>query len=508
MGRQFTFSIGQKLLVLALVPLVALAGIGIYNYVSGSKTMDLMKWIHASGQKVEMISINLSEPINRLRETSLSIALAPDDKFREKIAADYDALVTKTDGGFAKLKEESGAGDKDLLAATEEAWRQYKVLSAYTRKQMEIGYREAAFINVNGPEREQFRQLTEKLTGWQESAAKQSESSYNQAREEADQNLWLSIGTIVGLLAVLSALTVWMGRSIILPIKNVIASLTAGAYKVSEASIQLSGSADSLASGSSEQVASLEEASASIEEMASMTKQTSQNSIQVDRLMKEVNKTVQDANDAMKKLIDSMAQITAASEETSKIIKTIDEIAFQTNLLALNAAVEAARAGEAGAGFAVVADEVRNLAMRAADAAKNTAGLIESTVTKVKDGSDFVNATNQSFLEVSKNARKVGELIEEISSASKEQASGIDQVNAAVAEMGKVTQQNAAHAEESASAVGEMSAQAEQINGLIANLEALVGGNGNGNGKNRLINGKENAPAKDSIGPGARLLLK
>ncbi len=147
-------------------------------------------------------------------------------------------------------------------------------------------------------------------------------------------------------------------------------------------------------------------------------------------------------------LLPIMGEISTASEETQKIVKTIDEIAFQTNLLALNAAVEAARAGEAGAGFAVVADEVRNLAMRAADAAKSTAGLIEGTVKKIKDGVDLVGTTNEDFSKVAESSSKVGELLVEIAAASKEQSLGIEQINTAVTEMDKVTQQNAAGSEE------------------------------------------------------------
>jgi methyl-accepting chemotaxis protein len=180
----------------------------------------------------------------------------------------------------------------------------------------------------------------------------------------------------------------------------------------------------------------------------------------------------------MGKLTESMAEITKASEETSKIIKTIDEIAFQTNLLALNAAVEAARAGEAGAGFAVVADEVRNLAMRAADAAKNTANLIEGTVKKVKDGSELVSRTNAAFKQVAGSSAKAGDLVAEISAASSEQAQGIGQINTAVTELDKVTQQNAANAEESASAAEEMSAQAETMKGMVDELVAIVGRSG------------------------------
>jgi methyl-accepting chemotaxis protein len=180
----------------------------------------------------------------------------------------------------------------------------------------------------------------------------------------------------------------------------------------------------------------------------------------------------------MKAMAASMDDISRASGQTSKIIKTIDEIAFQTNLLALNAAVEAARAGEAGAGFAVVADEVKNLAMRSADAAKNTADLIEGTVKKVADGSALVNKTNEGFAVVADSTGKVAELVAEIDAASNEQARGIEQVNTAVMDMDKVTQQNAANAEESASASEEMNAQAEQMKSIVGELVVLVEGNG------------------------------
>jgi methyl-accepting chemotaxis protein len=169
-----------------------------------------------------------------------------------------------------------------------------------------------------------------------------------------------------------------------------------------------------------------------------------------------------------------MSEISKASEQTSKIIKTIDEIAFQTNLLALNAAVEAARAGEAGAGFAVVADEVRNLAMRAAEAAKNTSELIQDTVVKINEGSMIVEKTGKDFSKVVDGALQVAGLVGQMASASGEQAEGIDQISKAVAEIDKVVQQSAANAEESAATSEEMSAQAEQMMGFVHELERLV----------------------------------
>ncbi|NOX33075.1 MAG: chemotaxis protein [Deltaproteobacteria bacterium] len=272
------------------------------------------------------------------------------------------------------------------------------------------------------------------------------------------------------------ALAFFITRGITKPLNLVIDGLREGAEQVTSASGQVSSYSQSLAEGASQQAASIEETSSSIEEMASMTKKNADNAGHADSLMKEANQMVSQANESMTQLTRSMEDISKASEETSKIIKTIDEIAFQTNLLALNAAVEAARAGEAGAGFAVVADEVRNLAVRAADAAKNTALLIEGTVKKVCDGSELVSATDDAFSQILESSAKVGTLVAEISEASKEQSDGIDQVNIAMSEMDKVVQQNAGNAEESASASEEMSAQAEQLMEFVGDLVGLVTG--------------------------------
>ena len=288
-------------------------------------------------------------------------------------------------------------------------------------------------------------------------------------------NLVVISMSIIGLMlgAVLAFLVV---RAITVPIYMVTSGLGDGAEQVAAASGQVSNSSQSLAEGASEQAASLEETSSSLEELASMTRQNAENANQANKLMKDADSVVIDADNSMKELTESMSAISLASEETSKIIKTIDEIAFQTNLLALNAAVEAARAGEAGAGFAVVADEGRNLAMRAAEAAKDTGVLIEGTVEKVHRGTELVNSADLTFTKVTESVRKVGALVAEISAASSQQDEGISQINRAVSQMDQVTQNNAANAEESASASEEMNAQAQQMMEFVNELIKLVEG--------------------------------
>jgi methyl-accepting chemotaxis protein len=336
------------------------------------------------------------------------------------------------------------------------------------------------------------------LTGWTGIASVPVKEVY--APIYSLRNVLLFIGSICLGCAVIFVFL--FARRLTKLIERIIEGLDLSTGNVASASSQVAQASRQLADGASEQAASVEETSSSLEEMASMTRQNTGNAAHANQLMSEAKTLVEQANESMKLLGDSIHDISRASEDTQKIIKTIDEIAFQTNLLALNAAVEAARAGEAGAGFAVVADEVRNLAMRAADAAKSTANLIEGTVRKVKQGSELVKNNDDKFQKVASTVVKSAELIGDIAAASNEQALGIDQINKAVSEMDKIIQQNASIAEESSAASEEMSAQAEQLQEFVESLVELVGGRKEGKAMLSTGQGSDSATMKGSA-PGA-----
>ena len=303
-----------------------------------------------------------------------------------------------------------------------------------------------------------------------------SQMSVQILKDQSRLSLQMIFGAILAALLIGSAYAFISIRKIVGRINAVIDGVNSGADQVSYATEQVASASQALAEGASEQAAALEETSSSLEEMSGMTKNNATNANQAKVMMGEINDIVLKVEKHMADMDGAIVNITRSSEETRKIIKTIDEIAFQTNLLALNAAVEAARAGEAGAGFAVVADEVRNLAMRAAESARNTAVLIGDTDKAVKVGNELTAATKEAFQENISVTDRVRQLVDEIASASTEQAQGIEQVNRAVSEMDKVVQQNAAHAEQSAGAAGVMNAQAAEMKTFVGDLIALVEG--------------------------------
>jgi methyl-accepting chemotaxis protein len=265
-------------------------------------------------------------------------------------------------------------------------------------------------------------------------------------------------------------------RMIVRPLTHSIESIQAAAEETGAATTQISAASHSLADGASEQAASLEETSASLEELSSMTKRNAEHARQAKETAGAARASADTGTGRMAQMQESMQSIQAASQDITKILKTIDEIAFQTNILALNAAVEAARAGEAGAGFAVVADEVRALAQRSAAAAKETAVKIDDCVQKSQRGVQISGEVAGSFQEIQAQVLKLDQLVAEVANASSEQSSGITQISTAVVSMDKITQGNAANAEESSASAAQLNSQTLALNAAIASLRQVIGG--------------------------------
>lgn len=285
-------------------------------------------------------------------------------------------------------------------------------------------------------------------------------------------------------------------RSVTVPIRQVILGVNDSAGRVARASGKICNHSRELARGTSEQADNIRETSVFLEQLTAMTKQNRENANNSHRLMRRANSIIEKSNSAIGDLTESMTEISTAGEETSRIIKTIEEIAFQTNLLALNASVEAARAGDVGAGFAVVAGEVKNLAARAAEAARNTESLLETSAHKIQVGAESVRQTNDSFSELVAGVEEVGDLLNRIVSSSNEQAAGIDKINSAVNAINRITVQSAANAGETSSASEEFIRQAQKLEELVQALTFLISGE---NDRHVKSGGKNLIPVKTNI---------
>lgn len=296
------------------------------------------------------------------------------------------------------------------------------------------------------------------------------------ADTNAQRITYIMIGGMVAGTVLAIALGVLLSTIITKPLLTASAALSEAGQQVASAANQLSASSQQLAGGTSELASSIEETSSIIEESSSMVQQNSDNTKQAAALSKQARDAADKGNAAVQEMMATMTEIKKSSDEMARIIKVIDDIAFQTNILSLNAAVEAARAGDAGLSFAVVAEEVRNLAQRSAQAAKDTAIIIEKNIAMSAEGVQVAGRVTESLQEISTHSGKVDELVGEISASSQEQAQGMVQINRAIAQMEQATQQSATSAEEGASASEELAAQATNTQDIVEQLTAFVNG--------------------------------
>lgn len=328
---------------------------------------------------------------------------------------------------------------------------------------------------LNTKETPQWRKYKDTILRLKETALAEADSSRQGLNRQFAQQrplLWALAGLLV-----LAPVGIYFGtirklrgvRAHLDSVDTAVDQFTEGAQQVADASQQL-------ATGATEQAAGFQETSSALEEMASMTRQNADNAALTNERMASALAILNEASTAMAELTSSMSDLSRQGQETQKIVKTIDEIAFQTNLLALNAAVEAARAGEAGAGFAVVADEVRSLALRAAEAARETADLIDGSVSRIERGNLIAGKSHEAFQKLQQTVAVAGDLLTGIASASQQQSQGIGQLNSAVTDMDGVTQRNAATAQEFAATAEHLRSQSRTMRQLLAELSGLLTG--------------------------------
>ena len=421
-----------------------------------------------------LVSAGASELANLERGTVLAAMLG--DKSR---AEDYQQKFRNHAEGVQKALANLGkmAGSREeaallqtldqqaaLVAQAHEEMRQ-----AMANQQMDAGV--AIFAQKLQPRLEEIGRQALELVDRQnrDLAAASAASASRSAR-----NSWVTVALMLIALAVGAGVFLTV-RHVSRALKDLAHRMSQSAENVSGAASMVSSSSHSLAEGASEQAASLQETSASTEEIASITRKNAEHALQVAGLMQKSAEGADGVNTSLDRMVEQMREIGNSSNKIARIIKVIDEIAFQTNILALNAAVEAARAGEAGLGFAVVADEVRNLAQRCAQAARDTAGLIEDSIATSRDGNARLDQMADSVRSMTESATRVKSLVDEVNLGSQEQARGMEQISRVVLQMEQVTQKTAASAEEGAAAGTELNDHANGLRKLVHEMRTMVG---------------------------------
>ncbi|MBB5061248.1 methyl-accepting chemotaxis protein/methyl-accepting chemotaxis protein-1 (serine sensor receptor) [Granulicella aggregans] len=453
-------------LILGVTSWLSLTHIGDQIKISASHTHKLEMAGKVGALTSDMLSVERGMVVRAfLKDDELiekyNVQFRDDAAERQELLKEYETLTT-SDKARQFLREMLGSYEQ-RLQAHDELYRLAKAGDGVGAAALQKN----SLMPMANASQASIKSLDQIASGLVTEIAASNESTVN-------SSVWL-VGILVLIALGIGAMVIYIVRGINSALSQAVVELSEGAEQIASASSQVSSSSQSLAQGASEQAASLEETSASSEEINSMAHKNTGNAVAMTKLVGDSKSEFVNTNRQLGEMMAAMDDINESSGKIAKIIKIIDEIAFQTNILALNAAVEAARAGEAGMGFAVVADEVRSLAQRSAQAAKDTASLIEDSVTKSEAGKVKLGGVVSSIQRISGEFTNLGTLVDEVSHGSAEQSTGIGQIGRALSQMEQVTQTTAASAEESAAAAEELNAQSESMKELTERLNEMVG---------------------------------
>jgi methyl-accepting chemotaxis protein/methyl-accepting chemotaxis protein-1 (serine sensor receptor) len=482
-GKRFILTSGALVVFVAAVAGVSIAGnSGIAKEVHSLATDTVPGIVYAGAVRGDVLALR-GDYLRHIGETDHATMA----RIEQDIAADqtslatdmgaYEESITQPDdrANFGQLKPE--------IAAVYQGWDQVHALSLAAKNVEAFALYKSAIL----PQMTVLQAQLDLILDWNRRGA---DASIAQTAHTVHTLWWLLL--ILGISSVLVGvgLSWFMIGTLTGQLSVTIMDLAGSADQIVAAAGQVAASSQSLAQGASQQTATIEETSSASAEINSMARRTTENSRSTAEMVSRSQEGFERANQSLAEMVDAMDGINSASQKISKIIKVIDEIAFQTNILALNAAVEAARAGEAGMGFAVVADEVRNLAQRCAQAAKDTADLIEDSIQKSDGGRVKVEQVSIAIRVITADSSKIKVLVDEISLGSVEQSSGIDQISRAIHQMEQVTQSSAANAQQSAAAAEQLNAQAAAMKDVVETLRAMVdGGSAAGHQSGRIMPG-------------------